>query len=136
MNLLQEMHIATKKILLIDNELNVSELVEHCLIDLGGWNLVTANCPLQALERAEIDHPDAIVLDLSMRGSFMFLQQIKHNIKTKTIPIVVLSANARWLHPEMLQQYKIVVMILKPLNPVILPSQITKILNWYLPIYN
>jgi CheY-like chemotaxis protein len=130
MQTLQKMTLATKTILLLDDEVNVRELVELCLKDLGGWNVLTAESPFTGIQRAEIDSPDAIVLDLSMRGSFMFLQQLRKNVKTQNIPVVLLSATARWLDPQFMQEYKVAGIILKPFNPVTLTVEITTVLKW------
>ncbi|MBD2202358.1 response regulator [Calothrix sp. FACHB-1219] len=137
MHTLEKMTLATKTILLLDDEVNVRELVELCLKDLGGWMVLTADSPFLALQKAESNSPDAIVLDLSMRGSFMFLQQLRRNIKTQDIPVVLLSATARWLDPQFMQEYQVVGIILKPFNPVTLPVEIATILNWdYVPNCN
>lgn len=130
MQTLQKITLATKTILLLDDEVNVRELVELCLKDLGGWSVLTAESPFLALRKAESNSPDAIVLDLSMRGSFMFLQQLRRNINTQNIPVVLLSATARWLDPQFMQEYKVAGIILKPFNPVTLPVEIATILNW------
>ena len=65
--MLQEVNISSKTILLIDDELNVREIVKFCLQDLAGWNVVTADSPLEGLQNAVRDSPDAIVLDISIR---------------------------------------------------------------------
>ncbi|WP_066382850.1 MULTISPECIES: response regulator [unclassified Anabaena] len=132
MNIFEEMGIAIKKILIIDHEINVREIVELCLKDLGGWNVMTADSPLQGLQTAAVDHPDAILLDISTLGidSFGFLEQLRHNPKTQAIPVLLLSAKARWLDSQMLRQYNIAGVILKPFDPVTLPVQIAKILHW------
>ncbi|MDZ8052034.1 MAG: response regulator [Aulosira sp. ZfuVER01] len=135
MNILPEVTITTKTILLVDDELNVSEIVELCLKDLGGWNVITADSPFTALQRAEIDRPDAIVLDLSIRGSFIFLKQLRNHLATQAIPVVLLSATARWLDPEFLQEYQIAGVILKPFNPITFPVEMANIIGWdYLPV--
>ncbi|MBE9050670.1 response regulator [Nostocales cyanobacterium LEGE 11386] len=129
--------MTTKTILLIDDELNVREVVELCLKDLAGWNVVTADSPLDGLFKATLAHPDAIVLDFSIRGmnSLRFMNQLRSNPKTQAIPVVVLSAKARWIDSQILQQYQVAGIILKPFDPVTLPIQITTILGWdFMPI--
>ncbi|BAY99098.1 two-component response regulator [Tolypothrix tenuis PCC 7101] len=130
MKTVEKIAINTRKILLIDHELIVREVLELCLQDLANWDILTADSPLSGLEQAETERPDAIVLDIGMRGSFMFLQQLRSTRKTQAIPVVLLSANAKWLDPKFLQQYKISGIILKPFNPVTLPVEIAKLLNW------
>lgn len=132
MNTLYDVAITTKNILLIHDEISVQEFVTLCFKDLAGWNLATADSSFKGLQIAEIDHPDVIVLDLSIRGSFMFLQQLRNNLETQAIPVVVLSTETgvRGLHPQFLQQYQIAGVILKPFNPATLPLQIATLLGW------
>ncbi|MBH8554629.1 response regulator [Nostocaceae cyanobacterium CENA357] len=129
--------MTTKTILLIDDELNVREVVELCLKDLAGWNVITAESPLDGLFKAALAHPDAIVLDLSIRGmnSLRFMNQLRSNPETQAIPVVVLSAKARWIDSQILQQYQVAGIILKPFDPVTLPIQIRTMLGWdFMPI--
>ncbi|GAB1544478.1 response regulator [Scytonema sp. NUACC21] len=132
MNIVKEVNIATKTILLIDDEISVREIVELCLKDLALWNVVTADSPLQGLQKAALAHPDAILLDWSIGGmdGFMFLAQLRNNLETQAIPIVLLSAKARWLDTEILRRYQVVGVILKPFDPVTLPGQVAKLLGW------
>ncbi|MCC5637067.1 response regulator [Nostoc sp. CHAB 5844] len=132
MKALELVDITTKTILLIDDELNVREIVELCLQDLAGWNVVTADSPLQGLQRAVLDSPDAIVIDWSMHGmdGFKLIKQLKSHPQTQAIPLVLLSAKARWINSQIIQEYQIAGVILKPFNPVTLPAQIAKILSW------
>ncbi|MBD2194210.1 MULTISPECIES: response regulator [Calothrix] len=129
--------MSNKTILLIDDELNVRELVELCLTDLGGWNVVIPNSLVEGFQQALFNHPDAIVMDLSMHcmDYFKFMNQLRNNPETQAIPVVLLSAAARWLEPDFLQQYAISGVILKPFNPLTLSDRISQILGWHsLPI--
>lgn len=132
MNILKEVNITTKTILLIDDEVSVREIVELCLQDLGGWNVVVADSPLNGLHRAAIEHPDAIILDLSLRGMNLlkFMDNLRNNPETQAIPVVLLSAKARWLDSQILRQYQIAGVILKPFDPVTLAIKIAILLGW------
>ncbi|MUG96050.1 response regulator [Scytonema sp. UIC 10036] len=136
MNLVKEVDIGTKTILLIDEEINVREVVELSLKDLAHWDVVTADSPLKGLQKAALIQPDAIVLDWSIGGmdSFMFLTILRNNLETQAIPVVLLSAKARWLDSQILRQYQIVGVILKPFDPVALPGQVAKLLGWNLTL--
>ncbi|QHG19821.1 response regulator [Nostoc sp. ATCC 53789] len=122
----------SKTILLIDDELNVREIVKLCLQDLAGWNVVTADSPLEGLQSAVRDSPDAIVLDISIRdtASFELINKIRNNPETQAIPVVLLSAKVRWLNSQILRQYEVAGVILKPFDPVTLPAQIATLLDW------
>jgi CheY-like chemotaxis protein len=132
MNIVEEVSITTKTILLIDNEVCVREVVGLCLQDLAGWDVVIADCPFTGLQRAVRDRPDAIVLDLSMwdMNNFEFMHQLRNNPQTQAIPVVLLSAKARWIDSQILRQYQIAGVILKPFDPITLPIQIAKLLGW------
>ncbi|WP_448269540.1 response regulator [Nostoc sp. DSM 114159] len=132
MNMLKEVNIIGKTILLIDDELHVREIVKFCLQDLAGWNVVTADSPLEGLQNAVHHTPDAIVLDISIHdlASFEFMNKLRNHPETQAIPVVLLSAKARWLDSQILRQYQVAGVILKPFNPVTLPSQVAQLLGW------
>lgn len=132
MNIVKEVNTISKTILLVDDELNVREIVKLCLQDLAGWNVVTADSPLEGLQRAIRDSPDAIVLDISIRdtASFELINTIRNNPETQAIPVVLLSAKVRWLNSQILRQYEVAGIILKPFDPVTLPAQIATLLGW------
>ncbi|MBH8563139.1 response regulator [Nostoc sp. CENA67] len=139
MEVLEVVDITTKTILLIDDELNVQEVVELCLKDLAGWDVITANSPLEGLQNAVRDRPDAIILDISIRGieSFKLMTKLRNSPETQAIPIILLSAKARWLDSQILQKYQIAGVILKPFDPITLPEQVAKLLGWnFTPISN
>ncbi|BAY32874.1 two-component response regulator [Nostoc carneum NIES-2107] len=124
--------LSTKTILLIDDEVYVREMIELCLQDVAGWNVIIADSLLEGLHKAGLKHPDAIVIDLSMYSidSFKFLSKLKNHPETQAIPIVLLSVGVQWLDTKFLQQYQITGVIPKPFNPLKLHIQIAKILGW------
>ncbi len=135
MKILQRVRMSTKTILVIDDELSVSELVKFCLSDLGGWDVSVVNCPLEGLHRAASDTPDAIVLDISMpeMDGFEFLERLRNNPETQTMPVVLLSANARWLDPQLLRKYAVAGAISKPFDPTKLSIQVAGLMGWDSP---
>ncbi|MBU7586791.1 MAG: response regulator [Nostoc sp. TH1S01] len=134
MNIVEEVNITAKTILLIDNEFSVREVVGLCLQDLAGWNVVVADSPLTGLQKVALAFPDAIVLDLSMcdLNNFEFMQILRNNPETQSIPVILLSAKARWLDSYILREYQIAGVIRKPFDPVKLPVQIAMLLGWNL----
>ena len=124
--------MTTKLVLLVDNEANVREVVQACLQDLGGWDVQSVASAQEGLDRAVAVQPDAIVLDISMPGidSFTFLQQLRANPVTQLIPVVLLTAKARWFTPHQLQSVGVVGAIAKPFNPISLTNQIASALGW------
>lgn len=124
----------TKRVLLVDDEVHVREVVEACLIDLGGWDVYSVASVQEGLDRLVSVQPDAIVLDLAMPGldGFAFLQKLRANPATRSIPVVLLTAKARWFTLKQLQPLGVVGVIAKPFNPVLLTTKIAKILGWSL----
>ncbi|HEY9673081.1 MAG TPA: response regulator [Waterburya sp.] len=124
----------TKRILLVDDEAHVREVVEACLIDLGGWDVYSVASVQQGLDRLVTMQPDAIILDLAIPGldGFAFLQKQRANPVTRSIPVVLLTARAGWFTLKQLQPFGVVGVIAKPFNPVLLTTKIAKILGWSL----
>lgn len=127
-----EVAMTTKRILLIDDETNVREVVQACLNDLAGWDVLPVASGQEGLEQALTVQPDAIVLDVSMPGmdGFAFLAQLRANPLTQSIPVVLLTAKAQWINPQQLRQLGVAEALAKPFNPVTLPQQIALALGW------
>lgn len=127
-----EVAIATKQVLLIDNEAHVREVVQACLKDLGGWDVLSVASAWEGLNQAMAAQPDAIVVDISMPGmdGLAFLQQLRANPITQSIPVVLLTAKARWFTPQQLQQLGVAGAITKPFHPLSLTNEIAKALGW------
>ncbi len=137
MNTLQ-VEKTTKLVLLVDNEANVREVVEACLQDLGGWDVLSVASVREGWNRLVAVQPDAIVLDISIpsREGLVFLQQVKANPATQSIPIVLLTARARWFTLKQLESFGVVGAIAKPFNPISLTNEIAKALGWTLEEQN
>jgi CheY-like chemotaxis protein len=124
--------VTAKTILLIDDEASVRELVDACLSDLAGWNVITVASAQEGLKQLTIAHPDAILLDVLMPGmdAITFVQRLHQNPLTQSIPVLLLTVRAPWFTPGKLQQLGIVAAIAKPFNPVTLPNVIAHALRW------
>lgn len=131
MNALEVAMIA-KLVLLVDNEANVREVVQACLQDLGGWDVQSVASAQEGLDRAVAVQPDAIVLDVSMLeiDGLAFLQKLRANPVTQLIPVVLLTAKARWFTPHQLQSFGVAGAIAKPFNPILLTNEIANALGW------
>lgn len=81
------------KILLIDDEANLHELVEEMLHG-HGYALTHAYSGAEGLELARQGSPDVVILDLMMPGidGFEVATQLRLDPETRQIPIVVLTA--------------------------------------------
>ncbi len=124
--------MARKLVLLIDYEASVRVILQVCLHRLGGWDVLAVSSVQQGLEILMTNKPDAILLDVPMleADSFLLVQEFRDHPFTQSIPIVLVTAKARWFSPHQLQQRGIAGAIAKPFNPVALPTQVATILHW------
>ncbi|GAB1544669.1 response regulator [Scytonema sp. NUACC21] len=124
--------MTTKKILLIDDEATIRELVEACLSDLAGWTVVAVSSAQAGLKQLAVESPDAILLDVFMPGMnyATFLHKLQASPLTAAIPVILLSVRAGCFTSQKLQQLGVVKAIAKPFNPVTLPSAIARALGW------
>jgi len=78
-----------KKILVIDDEVDTVIYMETLLQD-NGYETVSANNGQEGLEKAKLEHPDLIVLDVSMpeKSGMRFFKEIKSDPNLESIPVV------------------------------------------------
>ena len=83
----------TKRLLLIDDDISIHEMLEHELSS-EGYEVEKAYSGAEGLERAEAMKPDVIILDLAMPGmsGYQVAQVLRQRDSTARIPIVVLTA--------------------------------------------
>ena len=81
------------KILVVDDEENIRELVKYNL-EKAGFQVVECGDGLTAVVLAKEDRPDLILLDLMLPGldGLEVCRTLKQNQDTKAIPIIMLSA--------------------------------------------
>jgi two-component system, OmpR family, response regulator len=123
---------APKRILVIDSELNMQQIVQTCLTTLGGWEVQLAASAQEGLIKAEIEQPDAIVVEgmIPMMNVAAFLAQLHENPKTKLIPIIFLTAQASLTERPRFLALGAVGAIAKPFDPLTLSIKIAAILGW------
>ncbi|HEY9725003.1 MAG TPA: response regulator [Chroococcales cyanobacterium] len=127
-----ETAIATKRILFIDDELHVRQVVKACLEALGGWDVLLAASGQEGLVKAVSEKPNAILLDVMMPGmdGLALLQELKANPVTESIPVVFLTARLSLTEPQRFQELGVKGAIAKPFNPLTLVPQIANALGW------
>ena len=85
-----------EKILAVDDEVDILQLIEMTLIS-DGFEVVTASNGIEALEKARIHMPDLILLDLMMpeMDGFEVIENLKQAPEMRDIPVVMLTARAQ-----------------------------------------
>jgi len=81
-----------KKILIVDDVMLNIHMVKDILTE-NGYELHSANHGLKALEKAEMENYDLILLDVRMPGidGFEVCSKLRNNPKTKDVPIIFLT---------------------------------------------
>lgn len=121
-----------KRVLVVDDEERIREVVRSCLEDLGGWEALTAQSGVEGLAQAQTEPLDAILLDISMpdMDGFAFLQKLQENSQTQDIPTILLTAKVLSSDWAQFTQMGVAGVIAKPFNPVTICTQIAQILGW------
>jgi CheY-like chemotaxis protein len=122
----------TKSILVVDDEAAIRFVIQACLEDLAGWDVVLADSGKVALELA-LEYPiDAILLDVSMpeMNGFETLAQLRSNPDTREIPVAFLTAQAQVGDRTLFTQLDIVGVMNKPFDPIALVGEVKRIFNW------
>ena len=86
-------NVDNKKILVVDDEPDVVELIERTLRN-EGFEVVSAYDGIGAVDLADSERPDLVLLDIMMpmMSGYEVCQQIKTNPQTRHIPVLCLSS--------------------------------------------
>jgi two-component system alkaline phosphatase synthesis response regulator PhoP len=117
------------KILIVDDEVHLARILQFTL-EKAGYDVVTAYDGREALERAEEDRPDLVILDLMLPGidGYKVCNILKTHDEFKGIPVIILSA--RDLEQEMLEEpLNADLFIEKPFNSLELIERISELLG-------
>jgi CheY-like chemotaxis protein len=123
----------TKRLLIVDDEERIRELVQACLEDLGGWDTLTAASGQAGLQIAQTEsHIDAILLDVSMpeMDGFAVYEQLQANSATQAIPVILLTAKVQPSDRTRFAQMGITGVITKPFEPTSICEEVAHILGW------
>ncbi len=123
-----------KRILLIDDEETIQEVVQVGIEIEVGWQVAIASSGSEGINLAQTQQPDAILLDVMMpdMDGISTLSSLKANAKTRSIPVIFLTAKTQTAEKDRLQSLGVIDVITKPFNSMTLASQIAKILRWEL----
>lgn len=126
--------MSNKRILLIDDEETIREVVQLGIEIEAGWQVAIASSGLEGIDLAQTQQPDAILLDVMMpdMDGISTLSNLKANAQTRSIPVIFLTAKTQTTEKDRLQSLGVVDVITKPFNAMTLASQIANILQWQL----
>jgi CheY-like chemotaxis protein len=122
----------SKRILVIDDEERIREVVRACLEDLGGWDVEIGNSGADGLHKITTESFDALILDISMpdMDGFAFLKQLLERKIYPAIPAILLTAKMFSNDAARFADLGVVGIINKPFNPLTISKEVATILNW------
>ena len=124
--------MATKRVLVIDDEEVVQEVIQGCLEDVAGWTTLLASSGREGVMMATTEQPDAILLDVSMpdMDGVETFQKLLENSSTQAIPVILLTAKIQPADQARFAQLGVVGVIAKPFDPMTLADQVAEELGW------
>jgi CheY-like chemotaxis protein len=121
-----------KKILIVDDQIEVRELVQVTL-EIGDYQILSAENGQQAIDIARTEHPDIILLDIMMPGSDVdgleACRLLKADPATADITIVMLSARGQEVDVENGKVAGADDYFTKPFSPIALIEKVESVIG-------
>jgi DNA-binding response OmpR family regulator len=119
-----------KRILAVDDEPHILKLVSFSL-QAGGLEVIEARDGVAALEIAEAEQPDLILMDVMMPvlDGYESCRRLKENPATKDIPVVMLTAKTQLSEQQAGLDCGATGYICKPFTPKDLVAQVQALLG-------
>ena len=121
---------AQKRILICDDDPAILRVLQVNL-EVEGYQTLLAHHGEEALEIANSQNPDLIILDIMMPrlDGYQTCEQLKASDATKDIPVVFLSAKAQASDIEKGKAYGVADYLTKPFDPDTLVDTIERLLS-------
>lgn len=122
----------TRRILLVDDEEMIREIVAMSLSLVSQWEVIFAESGAEGLKIAAREQPDAILLDVMMPGldGPATFERLKQDISTEHIPVILLTAKVRASEQSRWNALGVAGVLVKPFDPMLLSRQIADLLDW------
>ena len=110
-----------KKILVVDDEANIVELLQSRL-EKNGYGVIVAYDGQEALEKTYKENPDLIILDIMLPkvDGYNVCKTLRSDDKYKAIPIIMLTARTLGQDIKMGMDLGAVSYVQKPFQPEVL----------------
>jgi len=114
-----------KKILLVDDS-RTSLFMEQMILKKEPYDIITAGDGLEAVEKAEKEHPDLILMDVVMprMTGFEALRELRGRESTRGIPIIMVTTRGEGPNVETGYQSGCTDYVTKPIDPVLLLGKV------------
>lgn len=122
----------SKRVLIVDDEDDIREVVQASLEEFAGWFTIPATSGAEGLRLAQTEAIDAILLDISMpdMDGFQLCKALKTNRETQNTPVIVLTAKVLPSDRQCFEELDVAGIITKPFDPINIWLQIGEILGW------
>ena len=119
----------TKKILVVDDEPDIRKIVTFRL-KKAGYEIATATNGQEALDSAQKEKPDLILLDLRLPiiDGYEVCRRLKTDQELKHIPVILLTASSAGKIAEKTKEFKADDYLIKPFDPEKLLAKVKKFL--------
>ena len=97
-----------------------------------GFRTVDAHNGHQALEKARVLHPNAVLTDLAVPGmdGFEFCRALRDSPSTRAIPILAVTGHSEYLdQPDRFVQAGIAHVLIKPCAPDVIATELRRLLG-------
>ncbi len=120
-----------KKILVVDDEIHIVQIVKFNLEKRGGYEVLTAKNGEEGLETAKSERPDLILSDVMMpkMSGFQFCEALKKDPDIKSIPFIILTAKGQENDIKTGEDLGVDDYITKPFSPKALLEKVAEILG-------
>jgi len=118
------------RVLLVeDNELNWDMLSRRLM--RRGWDVILAHDGEIGIRKAQVDHPDIVLMDLSIPviDGWTSIRCLKSDDCTRHIPVIALSAHAMELEREKAFASGVDAYVTKPVDFPLLLREMNRLLN-------
>jgi CheY-like chemotaxis protein len=118
-----------KKLLVTDDDPNILFIAQMGLEDTPEWTVITAQSGQEAINKAILEKPDAIVLDMMMpcMDGKMTLNKLRQNPETADIPVIFLTAKVQREEIDSYLKMGAAGVITKPFDPMKLSDELKAI---------
>jgi two-component system, OmpR family, alkaline phosphatase synthesis response regulator PhoP len=118
-----------RKALIIDDEDLIREVVKLTFELSGGWASCAASSGKEGIKLAAAESPDLILLDVMMpeMDGVQVLKVLQSNPATRSIPVIMLTANVTATTVEEMRTAGARGVIAKPFNPASLVEEVWRV---------
>jgi CheY-like chemotaxis protein len=118
-------------VLIVEDDLSTRVMYRDYLSH-SGFRTADAHNGFQALEKARLLQPNAVVTDLAVPGmdGFEFCRALRNSDQTRAIPILAVTGHSEYLdQPDRFRQAGIMHVLTKPCAPDVLADALRRLLQ-------